>query len=299
TAERKQIRSTKSDFLNEMFYLIVKDISESNKSNDQESMLLSFTSMMNIIHGVDSRWSEIYEKHSGQWLNIRNFSTKRVGVDCGKAKVYHQNFMAVRDNFIENVNPSPKLNRANDYDYIVVTGSGTLFQNNWITIISYYKCIKCNLNFKFDYENEFNAYNIEFGSDKKEITDEYLSSVFLRNNTGHYHRPVIPFTEDMLEFKMLSIDFERLPRTLRTSCRLPTPKVLISPWIMRHADLRKNISTYRKDRVEELAHFLVDKRLIECTAEIAIKMMNQLAIYIDKKIKSSSMKDEWIKKTQS
>ncbi|EGQ8194401.1 hypothetical protein I7104_003578 [Vibrio parahaemolyticus] len=299
TAERKQIRSTKSDFLNEMFYLIVKNISESNKSNTQESMLLSFISYINIIHGVDSRWKDLYKTHSGLWRNINNFSTKRVGVDNRKAKVYHQNFMVMRDNFIENVNPSPTLNKVNDYDFIVVTGNGTQFQNNWITSISYYKCIECSHNFKFDYEKEFNAYNMEFGADKNEITDEYLSSVFLRNNIGHYHRPAIPFTDDMSEFKVLSIDFARLTRTFRASCRLPTPKVLISPWIMRHVDPKKNINAYRKDRVEDLAHFLVDKRLIECTAEEAIEMMDKLAIYIDEKIKNSSMRDEWINKTKS
>lgn len=298
TAERKQIRSTKSDFLNEMFYLIVKDISESNKSKTIESMLLSFISYINMIQGGDIRWSDLYKIHSGLWLDINNFSTKRISVDASKAKVYHQNFMVMRDNFIENVNPSPALNQRDDYDFIVVSGSGTQFQNNWITCINYYKCIECGHNFKFDYEKKFNAYNMEFGSDKNEITDEYLSSIFLRNNIRHYHRPVIPFTDDMSEFKVLSIDFEKLTRMFRVSCLLPTPKVLISPWIMRNVDSKKNINAYRKDRVEDLARFLVDKRLIECRAEEAIEMMDKLAIYIDKKIKNSSMKEEWIHKTK-
>ncbi|HCG6065756.1 TPA: ATP-binding protein [Vibrio parahaemolyticus] len=301
TAERKQIRSTKSDFLNEMFYLTIKDISKNNKSTNQNQIpiLLSFVSYENIISGMDSRWNNLYKDHTGLWKNINNFSTKGVGVDNKKALIYHQNFMLMRDNFIENVNPSPKLNNKHDYDYIVITGNGTNFHNNWLTSVSYYKCIECGLNFKFDFEREFNAYNIEFGTDRNEITDEYLASLFLRNHIGQYQRPVIPFTDDMSEFKMLSIDFKRLDRQLRVSARLPTSKVLISPWIMRHKDPRKNISAYWKDRVEDFAHFLVNKKFIEGSADEAIELMDKLATYIDDKIRSSSMNSEWIKKTKS
>jgi len=302
TAERDKIRDNQAILLNDLiFEALNKYIGDNSTSSDFKFISLEVFHKLLYIRHNSSRLTKLYEEHlKDQWKAIKKINSTIITSNDGEfTACYIQDTMKW-------VQGLPKLNAVSinhtqlepsKYGLLSLLGNGGNEERIWIDALVHKKTVIENNGFKFDANEQDNSMTLNFkGSSNptKEITPNFLAYIFLR---GSSNRILIPYTDDMSEFEDISIEFSKVWQLNGLAHKIPSPKVLISPYIPKNYGAA---FVFKKEKVKELSQLLISNNIISIRENRCIELFEKLATYISDRIGESdpTFASEWTKLTK-
>ncbi|WP_119969012.1 ATP-binding protein [Shewanella japonica] len=298
TAERDKIRDNQAELLNSLIFEGLKSFIEKSGGNLKH---ISLEVNHNIIFNYSERLHELYSKNlKNAWLNIDRILHS---VKTGKKenRTYHiQDLMKWVDGnpMLKGVELDFKTYNDPSLYFKAILGNGTQLERMWVTSLAHKETLDDKSGFSFDASEEYNSITLTFTDDGiKTITPNYLAFIFLREHKQPSTRPIIPFTDEMHAYESISIDFNDLKKLNGSHCKIPTERIIISPFIMRTSNERNVF--YKKERIEELSEFLISEGLINIDKEKCIELFNQFSDYVSMTIMKSDteLQSNWTRIT--